>query len=193
MSGRRSRIGRLRREELGDAPSLAALIDYYQHNIHKYTDAKLIKECQKKGQPVAITSHRLKQLREKESGGRMPAKPSPILALRLLQTLRLSPDDTLVYLQKSGLQELLDEVALTLRAASGFSVLTEYTGLVYSSPLQRMTRTRREIEGQLVDLRLAAALNPRKLVPIHTERGDDFSQLFANVVTLNDGEVFVLA
>jgi ribonuclease J len=41
--------------------------------------------------------------------------------------------------------------------------------------------------------RLAGALNPRKLVPIHTEHGEDFSQLFANVVTLNDGEVFVLA
>ena len=41
--------------------------------------------------------------------------------------------------------------------------------------------------------RLAAALNPRKLVPIHTEHGEDFSQLFANVVTLNDGEVFALA
>jgi ribonuclease J len=40
--------------------------------------------------------------------------------------------------------------------------------------------------------RLAAALNPRKLVPIHTERGEDFSQLFANVVTLNDGEAFDL-
>ncbi len=41
--------------------------------------------------------------------------------------------------------------------------------------------------------RLAAALNPRKLVPIHTEHGEEFSQAFANVVTLNDGEVFVLA
>jgi ribonuclease J len=41
--------------------------------------------------------------------------------------------------------------------------------------------------------RLASALIPRKLVPIHTEYGEDFSQLFANVVTLNDGEVFVLA
>ena len=41
--------------------------------------------------------------------------------------------------------------------------------------------------------RLAAALNPRKLVPIHTEHGEDFSKIFANVVTLNDGQVFVLA
>ncbi len=41
--------------------------------------------------------------------------------------------------------------------------------------------------------RLAAALNPRKLVPIHTEHGEDFSHIFANVVTHNDGEVFVLA
>ena len=41
--------------------------------------------------------------------------------------------------------------------------------------------------------RLAAALNPCKLIPIHTERGEDFSKLFANVVTLNDGEVFDLA
>jgi ribonuclease J len=41
--------------------------------------------------------------------------------------------------------------------------------------------------------RLAAALNPRKLVPIHTEHGEEFSQIFANVVTLNDGEVFDLA
>jgi ribonuclease J len=41
--------------------------------------------------------------------------------------------------------------------------------------------------------RLAAALNPRKLVPIHSEHGEDFSQIFANVVTHNDGEVFVVA
>jgi len=40
--------------------------------------------------------------------------------------------------------------------------------------------------------RLAEALNPRKLVPVHTEHGEDFSQMFANVVTLNDGEVFDL-
>lgn len=38
--------------------------------------------------------------------------------------------------------------------------------------------------------RLAAALNPRKLVPIHTENGENFSLKFANVVALNDGEVF---
>jgi ribonuclease J len=36
--------------------------------------------------------------------------------------------------------------------------------------------------------KLAAALNPRMLVPIHTEHGEDFSQHFANVVTYNDGE-----
>jgi ribonuclease J len=40
--------------------------------------------------------------------------------------------------------------------------------------------------------RLAAALNPRKLVPIHTERGEDFSHIFANVVTHNDGESWAL-
>jgi ribonuclease J len=40
--------------------------------------------------------------------------------------------------------------------------------------------------------RLAAALNPRKLVPIHTEHGEDFTHIFANVVTLNDGEIFDL-
>ncbi|MBV8629469.1 MAG: hypothetical protein JOZ83_01000 [Silvibacterium sp.] len=36
--------------------------------------------------------------------------------------------------------------------------------------------------------RLAAALKPCMLVPIHTEHGEDFSQIFANVITLNDGE-----
>ena len=41
--------------------------------------------------------------------------------------------------------------------------------------------------------RLATALKPRMLVPIHTEHGEDFSQLFANVVTLKDGGIFVLA
>jgi ribonuclease J len=41
--------------------------------------------------------------------------------------------------------------------------------------------------------KLATALKPRKLVPIHTEHGEDFSHIFANVVRLNDGEVFVLA
>lgn len=40
--------------------------------------------------------------------------------------------------------------------------------------------------------RLAAALKPRKLVPMHTEHGEDFSQIFANVVTLNDGERWTL-
>jgi ribonuclease J len=41
--------------------------------------------------------------------------------------------------------------------------------------------------------KLATALKPRMLVPIHTEYGEDFSQLFANVVTHKDGEVFNLA
>jgi ribonuclease J len=41
--------------------------------------------------------------------------------------------------------------------------------------------------------RLAEALKPKMLIPIHTEHGEDFSQIFANVVTLNDGEVFDLA
>jgi ribonuclease J len=41
--------------------------------------------------------------------------------------------------------------------------------------------------------RLAVALNARKLVPIHTQHREDFSQIFANVVKLNDGEVFELA
>jgi ribonuclease J len=40
--------------------------------------------------------------------------------------------------------------------------------------------------------RLAAALKPRKLVPIHTEHGEDFSHIFANVVTHNDGESWAL-
>jgi ribonuclease J len=40
--------------------------------------------------------------------------------------------------------------------------------------------------------RLAAALKPRMLVPIHTEYGEDFSQIFANVVTHNDGERWAL-
>lgn len=41
--------------------------------------------------------------------------------------------------------------------------------------------------------RLAAALNPRILIPIHTERGEEFSRIFANVHALKDGEVFNLA
>lgn len=162
MSRQSAGRSHLSREELGTGPSLAALIGYYQHKVHGYSDTELIAACQTKGKPIAVTPHRLKQLRQAPTAGRPPAKPSPILALRLLQTLRLSPADTLTYLQKSGLQELLDEVALTLRAASGFSVLAEYTGLVYSSPLQRMTETRREVEGQLVDRRIAPVLEARR-------------------------------
>jgi len=41
--------------------------------------------------------------------------------------------------------------------------------------------------------KFAAALKPRMLVPIHTEYREDFSQIFANVVTYNDGEFFVVA
>jgi ribonuclease J len=41
--------------------------------------------------------------------------------------------------------------------------------------------------------KLATALKPRMLVPIHTEHGEDFSHIFANVVTINDGEIFDLA
>jgi ribonuclease J len=36
--------------------------------------------------------------------------------------------------------------------------------------------------------KLATALNPRMIVPIHTEHGEEFSHIFANVVTHNDGE-----
>jgi ribonuclease J len=40
--------------------------------------------------------------------------------------------------------------------------------------------------------KMAAALNPRILVPIHTAYGAEFAQLFANVVTHNDGESWTL-
>jgi ribonuclease J len=41
--------------------------------------------------------------------------------------------------------------------------------------------------------KLAEAFHPRILVPIHTEHGQEYSQIFANVVNLNDGQDFVLA
>lgn len=40
--------------------------------------------------------------------------------------------------------------------------------------------------------RLALALSPHKLVPIHTEHGEDFSKMFADVVTYKDGERWAL-
>jgi ribonuclease J len=40
--------------------------------------------------------------------------------------------------------------------------------------------------------KLAAALNPKMLIPVHTEHGEEFSQIFANVVTLSDGETRAL-
>lgn len=40
--------------------------------------------------------------------------------------------------------------------------------------------------------RLAAALKPKILVPIHTEYAGEFSKSFENVMTLNDGATFVL-
>jgi len=40
--------------------------------------------------------------------------------------------------------------------------------------------------------RLATALNPRKLVPIHTEHGVGFKDCFDNVTLVPDGEPFVL-
>jgi ribonuclease J len=40
--------------------------------------------------------------------------------------------------------------------------------------------------------KLAAALNPKMLVPIHTEDAEGFRSKFENVMTLNDGETFVL-
>lgn len=40
--------------------------------------------------------------------------------------------------------------------------------------------------------RLAAALKPKTLVPIHTEYAGEFSKSFEHVVTLKDGVTFVL-
>ena len=40
--------------------------------------------------------------------------------------------------------------------------------------------------------KLAKALKPRELVPIHTQHGEDFSTAFANVVTHKDGESWSL-
>jgi ribonuclease J len=39
---------------------------------------------------------------------------------------------------------------------------------------------------------LAKALNPKNLVPIHTEYGEEFCKSFDNVMTLTDGIPFVL-
>ena len=41
--------------------------------------------------------------------------------------------------------------------------------------------------------RLAEAFEPRMLVPVHTEHGEEYSQLFANVLQMNDGQDLVLA
>jgi ribonuclease J len=47
--------------------------------------------------------------------------------------------------------------------------------------------------AHLVDLkRLASALNPKVLLPIHTLSGDEFSHHFANVVRTDDGETLTL-
>jgi ribonuclease J len=40
---------------------------------------------------------------------------------------------------------------------------------------------------------LAEALKPKMLIPIHTEHGEDFSHIFANVVTHKDGQICDLA
>ena len=40
--------------------------------------------------------------------------------------------------------------------------------------------------------RFAAALNPKVLVPVHTEHGDEFEKYFANVTTLKDGIPFLV-
>jgi mRNA degradation ribonuclease J1/J2 len=41
--------------------------------------------------------------------------------------------------------------------------------------------------------KLAAALKPKMLVPIHTEDAEGFRSNFENVTTLMDGEMFVLS
>ena len=41
--------------------------------------------------------------------------------------------------------------------------------------------------------KLAAALKPKMLVPIHTEDAEGFRSKFENVTTLIDGETFVLS
>ena len=41
--------------------------------------------------------------------------------------------------------------------------------------------------------KLAAALKPKMLVPIHTEDAEGFKSQFENVTTLMDGETFVLS
>lgn len=40
--------------------------------------------------------------------------------------------------------------------------------------------------------RLAAALKPKTLIPIHTEYAGEFSKSFEHVMTLKDGVTFVL-
>jgi ribonuclease J len=70
---------------------------------------------------------------------------------------------------------------------------SDETAAFRSDPAVNFIHAHTSGHAPVADLqRLAAALNPRKLVPIHTEHGEDFSQVFANVVTHNDGEVFVV-
>jgi ribonuclease J len=62
-----------------------------------------------------------------------------------------------------------------------------------SDPAVNFVYTHTSGHAPVEDLqRLATALKPRILVPVHTEHGEDFSKLFANVVTHNDGESWEL-
>jgi ribonuclease J len=71
---------------------------------------------------------------------------------------------------------------------------SEKIGAFRSDPAVNFVYAHSSGHAPVADLqKLAAALKPRQLVPIHTAYGEEFSQLFANVVTLNDGEVFELA
>ena len=75
---------------------------------------------------------------------------------------------------------------------------TEYYGSVQiaayrSDPAINFVYAHTSGHAPVEDLKtLAEALKPKMLIPIHTEHGEDFSHIFANVVTHRDGQMFDL-
>lgn len=118
---------------------------------------KSISDCRKKRdlsrEQLQEQSRLSKSYLEKISAGRQKPNPEPALKLlRLLRVLKPSSEDLPVFLREAGLMPLFRELAHIVQEAGVFSLITEETGVTWSSSLQEAISTRRKIEKEVLDI-----------------------------------------
>ena len=96
-----------------------------------------------------------------------------------------------IYKQHGPINIIYSQWKGYLEDTSGKCYEAERVAAYRDDPLVNYVYAHTSGHAPLVDLkRLAAAINPKQLIPIHTEHGDRYCEYFDNITQLSDGSTF---